>query len=159
MTIGTVLPRWWGEEEIIAWTPTYGGKLLRRRAGTKGHLQAHVKHESHYLLSGTLIVRVQGQPDTVMHSGSVWHVPPLVVHQEEAITDCVEIELADPTLDDRYVVERAAEAKSGELASMSDSQAQGHLLRLARALRARALECEALSEQIRTQGLAALVRA
>ena len=135
MTPGTVLSRWWGEEEIIAWTPTYGGKILRRRAGTQGHLQAHVKQESHYLLSGRLVVRVAGRPDTVMQAGMSWHVPPLTVHQEHAITECVEIELADPTLEDRYVVEWVVH---GELSSMSDAQAQGHLVRLARACRARA---------------------
>ena len=107
----TVIDRPWGQEIIFAETPTYMGKILKRCAGTKGDLQSHLKHESHYLSAGRLIVRtlIDGAlTEASMEPGDAWHVPAGVVHQEEALTDCVEFEVAEPTLNDRHVVESAA---------------------------------------------------
>ena len=101
------IERPWGEEEIIAQTPTYMGKILRRHQGTVGDLQSHLKHESHYLLHGRLIVRIQEGGrirESEKVAGDAWHVPAGVVHQEEALTPCVEIEIAEPTVNDRAVV-------------------------------------------------------
>lgn len=105
----TTIERPWGQEIIIAQTPTYMGKILKRKAGTKGDKQSHLKHESHYLLEGKLLVRTPGL-GKIYGPGESWHVPAGVVHQEEALTDCVEIEIAEPTLNDRQVVEASADA-------------------------------------------------
>ena len=100
-----VLPRVWGEEIFVAETPTYLGKLLRMKAGTKGGLQYHVeKDETFYLHDGQAIVRGErdGQLfEVTMSSGTAYHIPPGAVHQVEAVTDCVLFEASTPVYDDR----------------------------------------------------------
>lgn len=103
--------RAWGREIVVAHVAgKYLGKVLRMRAGTKGGLQYHrVKDESHYILSGELLVRtvVDGELcETRFKAGEAFHTPAGVVHQEEAITDCVLIEFSTPVFDDRVRVER-----------------------------------------------------
>jgi quercetin dioxygenase-like cupin family protein len=128
-----IIERPWGTEEIIAQTPTYMGKILRRKAGTKGDRQSHLKHESHYLLEGQLLVRTPGL-GKIYKPGDSWHVDAGVVHQEEALTDCVEIEIAEPTLNDRQVVESSPDAglpstPSEERAQMARALAVAYLKR------------------------------
>lgn len=103
-------PRDWGVELIIAETPLYLGKLLRMKAGGKGGLQYHVeKDESFYLLSGNAWVRTDdgsGQIKTLwMRPGETFHIPPGAVHQVEAVTECVFLEVSTPHYDDRVRVE------------------------------------------------------
>lgn len=106
----TVIDRPWGQEIIIAHQPTYMGKILKRKAGTKGDFQSHLKHESHYLLEGNLLVTIQGEVGRVYLAGESWFVPAGVVHRERALTECVEIEISEPTLNDRDVVEASPDA-------------------------------------------------
>lgn len=109
-----IIERPWGSEEIIAQTPTYMGKILRRKAGTKGDFQSHLKHESHYLLEGHLRVTVQDDNGhrhvRDLKPGAKWRVLSGMPHQEEALTDCVEIEIAEPLLGDRHVIEPSPDA-------------------------------------------------
>ena len=151
------LQRNWGEEVIFAQTPTHAGKLLRRKVGTKGGYQLHVKEETHYLLEGVLRLR-QLNADGLeltrrVSAGEAWTVPPGTVHQEEAIEDSIVIEVGDPTIEDRYAIT----PDPGGLPSMTDEQASDKLAALAAAFRARAEDCEMLAQQIAANGLQSLV--
>ena len=81
-------------------------KRLFVKAGNKGGLQYHrLKNEGGYLVSGEMIIRYDdgegGLTEKVIRAGDSFHFPPGVVHQEEAITDCVIIEGSTPHFNDR----------------------------------------------------------
>ena len=106
-----VLTRDWGEEVFIAETPSYLGKLLKMKAGTKGGLQFHTeKDETFYLLSGQAVVRSDdGTGELIvarMWPGESYHIPPGAPHQVEAVTDCLFFEASTPHYDDRVRVEQ-----------------------------------------------------
>lgn len=145
----------WGEEILIARTPTYAGKILKRDTGTRGGFQCHVKDESHYLLSGRLLVRVKQGAAVIGHTleaGTAWHVPAMTVHQEEALADCVILEVGDPTSDDRYGII----PDPGGLPSMTNHEAMAKLQNLADAYRRKAVDCEHLLTAIQQLGLKGL---
>ena len=146
------LPRNWGDEIVVALTDTHAGKILKRKAGTKGGFQCHVKEENHYLLSGTLLIRTKDQfhvtVETVVEAGACWTVPPLTLHQEEALTDCVLFEVSDPTSNDRFAIE----PDPGGLPSMTDEQAIVILRGLASANRRKAAQCDQMANQIKHRG-------
>ena len=103
--------RKWGKEEILEsssgkWTM----KKLFIKAGSKGGLQYHrLKDEGGFLISGKLIIRYPDEKnnliDRVVEAGESFHFPPYCIHQEEAITDCIIIEVSTPHLNDRVRVE------------------------------------------------------
>jgi mannose-6-phosphate isomerase-like protein (cupin superfamily) len=87
-------------------------KLLRVHAGNKGGLQFHrLKDEVAVLISGEMLIRYDlgdGRlRERVIKSGEVVHFPPGLVHQEEAITDCVLVEASTPHFNDRVRMEEA----------------------------------------------------
>ena len=110
-----VWPREWGEEIIIAETPTYLGKVLRMLAGTQGGLQYHrQKDETFYLVSGRALVECEVVKNSAgelavttipMAVGESYHIPPGAVHRVTAVTDCVFFETSTPHHDDRVHVE------------------------------------------------------
>lgn len=110
-TVEQVGPRTWGREELLGLVPQkFSFKRLEIRAGHKGGLQYHhKKDEIAILISGSLLVRYDlgdGQlVERIVNEGEVVHFPPLLVHQEEAITDCVLIEASTPFFNDRVRVE------------------------------------------------------
>lgn len=104
ITTPETVQRQWGAETTLVRTGTHCGKMLYRRAGTKGGFQFHLKEESHYLLSGLLKIRT-ASGEQIVTEGSAWTVPPFTVHQEEALKDSVIIEISDPTTDDRVSLE------------------------------------------------------
>lgn len=100
------LIRDWGEEIIFADNPSYLGKILVMKPGTKGGLQKHVeKMETFFLVNGIAIVRHDTGDGrltaTVMRQGETYHIPPGAVHQVEAVTACVFAEASTPHHDDR----------------------------------------------------------
>jgi mannose-6-phosphate isomerase-like protein (cupin superfamily) len=143
-----VLIRHWGKEILAVRTDIHMGKVLERKAGTMGGYQCHVKEESHYLLKGSMRLRTT-DGDRVVHAPIAWTVPPLTVHQEEALTDCLLFEVSDPTREDRY----ALEPDPGGLPSMSNGAACAKLQDLADAYRRKAVDCDHLITAIRTFGL------
>lgn len=152
-----VLERNWGREIVVAWTPTHAGKVLHRKAGTVGGFQCHIKEESHYLFEGRLLLRmVQNGAvvEQIVEAGQAWTVPPLFVHQEEALTDCVLFEVSDPTTEDRY----GLIPDPGALSSMTDGVACQKLNELEQALRQRADDCLVLRDAIAAEGLINLLR-
>ena len=104
-------PRVWGSETLLALVPQkYSVKRLEIQAGHKGGLQFHqLKDEISILLSGRMIVRFDSGSGTlserVVEPGECVHFPPGLVHQEEALTDCVLIEASTPHFNDRVRVE------------------------------------------------------
>lgn len=146
----------WGEEITVVKTRTHCGKILKRKKGTKGGFQFHVKEESHYLHEGRMLLRKieQGRVvETIVEAGHSWTVPPLFVHQEEALEDSVIIEVSDPTENDRYGIE----PDPGGLPSMSDADALLILQKLEENLKLRAEDCHALGQHIWARGLSAFV--
>lgn len=107
-------PRPWGKELMLFVVPgSYTFKKLEMKAGTKGGLQYHhKKNEGGYIVSGELLVRYDPKGDGNLVErkcgpGDVVHFPQGAVHQEEALTDCVIIEVSTPYLNDRVRVEEA----------------------------------------------------
>lgn len=117
-TPSEVGPRPWGKEILLALVPgAFSFKRLEMNAGHKGRVQYHhKKNEVGYLLSGTLIIRHDptGAADEngkgalverVLEPGAVFHFPTGSVHQEEAVTDCVILEVSTPFFNDRVGME------------------------------------------------------
>lgn len=148
LTTPEVVSRNWGSEITLVRTDTHCGKLLLRKAGTKGGYQFHVKEESHFLLLGALKLRT-ASGEHIVEAGSAWTVPPFTVHQEEAITECVIIEVSDPTTDDRV----SMELDPGGLPSMDDEQAAAKMIDLAQRLEGRANGYRMLASAARRKGL------
>lgn len=151
-----VQARNWGEEITVVKTRTHCGKVLKRRKGTKGGFQLHVKEESHYLHEGKMLLRSMnnGQVvETVVDAGSSWTVPPLFLHQEEALEDSVLFEVSDPTTEDRYAIE----PDPGGLPSMTDMDAVAILQKLEASLKLRADDCHTLAQHIWARGLSSFV--
>ncbi len=104
-------PREWGREILVAHIPGIAiGKLILQYAGKKGGLQKHhLKNESHFLAQGEMIVRYDAGDGTltekIIIAGESVHIPPGVVHQTEAITDCVIFETSTPHFNDRVRME------------------------------------------------------
>ena len=104
-------PRDWGREILIAHIPgVCTGKILLRKAGTKGPLQYHrKKNESQYLFSGELKVAYDAGDgklsEVILKAGQAWHIPPWALHREDAITDCIIFEVSNPVFNDRVRME------------------------------------------------------
>jgi mannose-6-phosphate isomerase-like protein (cupin superfamily) len=122
--------RTWGNEILLALVPgKYTVKRLEVRAGEKGGLQYHhLKDEVGVMISGEMIVRIGDGSgnliERIVGPGDVVHFPPGLVHQEEAITDCVLIEASTPHFNDRvrmedtYGVESSGGLPSTELSDI-----------------------------------------
>ncbi|MBM7070042.1 cupin domain-containing protein [Actibacterium sp. 188UL27-1] len=103
--------RAWGVETMLCTIPgVLTFKKLELNAGQKGGLQYHrKKDECGIVLSGEMIVRTISNDhqieERLVQAGDVFHFSPGVVHQEEAVTDCVIIEASSPFINDRVRVE------------------------------------------------------
>jgi mannose-6-phosphate isomerase-like protein (cupin superfamily) len=103
----------WGTEDVLAIvTQKFSVKLIRVREGNKGGLQYHrLKDEVAVLISGKMLIRYDlgdGQlRERVIRSGDTVHFPPGLVHQEEAITECVIVEASTPHFNDRVRMEES----------------------------------------------------
>ena len=101
-----VVPKPWGHETIWAHTDRYVGKVLHINAGEALSVQYHEqKDETIFLLSGTLIYRVQAEGKTALEDvhlrvGESYRITPGTIHQMEAVTDCDVLEVSTPELDD-----------------------------------------------------------
>jgi len=102
----------WGVEELLVLSKSkYTLKKLFIKAGCKGGLQFHrKKDEAGYILSGEMIIRYQNQNgilvEKVVRTGDFFHFPNGSIHQEEAITDTVIIEVSTPYFNDRVRVDK-----------------------------------------------------
>jgi uncharacterized RmlC-like cupin family protein len=86
-------------------------KILTIKQGCKGGLQYHnLKDEGIYILQGQLLIRYFDDntgdlSSKIFTSGVFLRFPPGFVHQEEAITDAILLEVSTPHLNDRVRVE------------------------------------------------------
>jgi quercetin dioxygenase-like cupin family protein len=110
------VPKPWGHETIWAHTDLYVGKVLHIKAGHSLSVQYHdKKDETIHLLSGRMIYRVgkhdgrskmEDGPATPalevveLRPGESFRNEPGFIHQMEAVTDCVLLEVSTPHLDD-----------------------------------------------------------
>lgn len=99
-------PRPWGMELIVAMVPGVATcKMLQIDAGHKGRLQKHhLKDEAGHVVEGQLLVRwADGDEirERICDEGQSFHFPPGCIHQEEALTDCVVVEVSTPHGNDR----------------------------------------------------------
>ena len=103
--------RLWGSEEILE---TSSRKWMLKRlfikSGSKGGLQYHrLKDEGGILISGKLLIRYSDQNlklnERIINEGESFHFPPFCIHQEEALTDCIIIEVTTPHMNDRVRME------------------------------------------------------
>ena len=95
----------WGHELIWARTDRYVGKILHVKAGHVLSCQYHhQKDETMHVLTGELILRLQPQggamEERVFRQGQSVHIPPLLIHQIEAVVDTDVLEASTPELDD-----------------------------------------------------------
>lgn len=107
----SVGPRIWGEEILLCLIEgKFMLKEIKIKAGFKGGLQLHrKKNECGYLLEGEMILRHVNQEGELVEKclkpGDVFHFPPGVVHQEEAISNCRIIEASSTHFNDRFRME------------------------------------------------------
>lgn len=110
----------WGRELMLFKVAgAYTFKLLKYNKGAKGGLQYHHrKDEGGFVLSGELLVRYDAGDGTlaerICRAGDAVHFPQGAVHQEEALTDCVVVEVSTPFLNDRVRVEELYGLPKGE---------------------------------------------
>ncbi len=110
-TSQSVGERPWGSEDLLALvSEKFSVKILRIKAGNKGGLQYHrLKDEVAVVVSGDLLIRYDlGDKvikEKIVRAGEAAHFMPGLVHQEEALTDCVIIEASTPHFNDRVRVE------------------------------------------------------
>ena len=68
-----------------------------------------------YLVSGKMIIRYQDEKgelaERILVAGESFHFNPGVIHQEEAITDCVIIEGSTPHFNDQWSAKKNLEWK------------------------------------------------
>tara|TARA_B100001248_G_C27386276_1_gene459829 strand:- start:1570 stop:1992 length:423 start_codon:yes stop_codon:yes gene_type:complete len=102
----------WGKETLLAFIENkYTLKKLFIKAGKKGGLQYHRrKNECAFILEGNLIIRYDNGKGKIIEKklkkGDCFHIPPKAIHQEEAVTDCLLIEVSTPHFNDRVRVEK-----------------------------------------------------
>lgn len=110
----------WGREIMLhALKGSFTFKRLEMKKGAKGGLQYHHKKaETGYVLEGELLVRFDPGngvlEERICKPGMVVHFPLGAVHQEEALTDCVILEVSTPFLNDRVRVEELYGLPKGE---------------------------------------------
>jgi len=94
----------WGYELIWARTDRYVGKVLHVNAGHVLSRQYHnLKDETMHLLRGELILRLgdgASATERRFRAGESVHIPPLTIHQIEAVEDSDVLEASTPELDD-----------------------------------------------------------
>jgi mannose-6-phosphate isomerase len=101
----------WGTEDLLAIvSKQFSVKRISINKGNKGGLQYHrLKDEVAILISGEMLIRYDTGDgvlkEKVLGPGQAAHFPAGLVHQEEALTDCVIIEASTPHFNDRVRVE------------------------------------------------------
>ena len=102
----------WGKEDLLVLIPkVLSFKKIFIKKGSKGGLQYHhLKNECGYLVSGKLKVNFDlgnGKlRNKILKKGDIFHFSPGIIHQEEALTNCVIIEASSPHFNDRVRVEK-----------------------------------------------------
>jgi len=95
----------WGSEELLEKNEHYVVKRLFMKKNHQCSLQYHeFKHETVYLLSGTLKVLYGDEENSlnelILENGDSLVIPPLKIHRMYGITDSYYLESSTPELDD-----------------------------------------------------------
>ena len=95
----------WGYELLWAQTKDYVAKILFINKGESLSLQYHLeKEETLYLEEGECLfeygLKENELEKRVLKAGSVFHIPPGLIHRINAISDCVFFEVSTPQLSD-----------------------------------------------------------
>lgn len=95
----------WSYEHLWALNQHYAGKFLHVRGGESLSLQFHVtKDETIHVLQGRLRLRLGPSEaelrELILSPGDTCPIPPGMVHQMEALEDCVIVEVSTPLLTD-----------------------------------------------------------
>ncbi|MGQ0793436.1 MAG: cupin domain-containing protein [Deltaproteobacteria bacterium] len=99
------VPKPWGYEIWWAITDKYVGKILHIR---KGHCLSfqyhHVKDETFYLKSGSMLVEIeeaeQNRKTITVKPGDAVRITPLTRHRLTALEDCEVFEVSTPEVED-----------------------------------------------------------
>ncbi len=103
-----IIQKPWGYEEIWSHTSKYVGKILYINKGHQLSLQHHrKKEETIRVLSGLMHLRVGKTLEEalkneliLMEPGSIYHIPPGLIHRMIALEDVQVLEVSTPELDD-----------------------------------------------------------
>ena len=101
----------WGVETFLCQVEEkFIMKKLYLKECCKGGSQYHrFKEEAGFLISGKMIIRHDdgngGLCEKLITAGDIFHFRPGVVHQEEALEDCIIIEASTPVFNDRVRME------------------------------------------------------
>lgn len=95
----------WGYEHLWALNQHYAGKFLHIRSGQSLSLQFHrVKDETIHVLQGKLRLRIGPSEaeiqERILSPGESCPIPPRMIHQMEALDECVIAEVSTPLLTD-----------------------------------------------------------
>ena len=108
----------WGQEILLSLvSKKLSLKKIILKKGKKGGLQYHhKKNECGYIVSGKLKIFYDlgnGKLlSKILKSGTSFHFPPGLVHQEEALSKCEIIEASTPYFNDRVRVEHKYNIKN-----------------------------------------------
>jgi len=101
----------WGYEEIWVTNDNYCSKfMVFKNKGSKFSMHFHKsKEETWFIQSGSFLLRYMDTTDAkiyekILKTGSVWHNPPMLPHQLEALEDkstVLEVSTAD-SVEDNY---------------------------------------------------------
>jgi mannose-6-phosphate isomerase-like protein (cupin superfamily) len=100
-----IIPKPWGQEEVIEINDRYMVKRLTMRAGHRCSLQYHHhKRETIYVLSGRLRIvsgdKVEALAERIYQPGESVTLATGVIHRMEGVDDTVYLESSTPEMDD-----------------------------------------------------------
>lgn len=101
----TLIPKPWGQEEVIEINDRYMMKKLTMRKGHRCSIQYHnIKRETIYVLDGQLRIYSGASLETmtsrIYTASETITIVPGVVHRMEAVEDSVYLEASTPEMDD-----------------------------------------------------------
>lgn len=101
----TIIPKPWGQEELLEHNEKYMVKRLTMLAGHRCSLQLHnIKRETIYVLSGKLKIisgaSIEALTDKIYLPGECVTLPTGLIHRMEGVEDAVYLEASTPELDD-----------------------------------------------------------
>lgn len=100
-----IIPKPWGQEEVIEINDRYMVKKLTMKAGHRCSLQYHNhKRETIYVLAGRLKIvsgsKAESLSERIFQPGESVTLPTGLIHRMEGVDDAVYLESSTPEMDD-----------------------------------------------------------
>ena len=100
-----IIPKPWGQEEVIEINDRYMVKKLTMKAGHRCSLQYHNhKRETIYVLAGRLKIvsgtKAEALSERIYQPGESVTLPTGLIHRMEGVDDSVYLESSTPEMDD-----------------------------------------------------------